>query len=112
MTHLKEHGKRRFADIRFSAAAMHTMPDDIKYDEAEDEEFTELIKDRAYGCEGLEDDEHMAVGDTSRLHLGFDGCALPLILNHNTPNNSLPILHRNDGRTPFRGLFPRVSRHQ
>ena len=111
MTHLEEYGRKIFADIKFSVTAMHTIPDDIKYDETENEKFTELIKDKAYGCEGLEKDEHIAVGDTSRLHLGFDGCALPLILNHNTPNNSLPILHRNDEHTAFRGLFPRVSRH-
>lgn len=112
MAHLEKYIKRRFADIKFSVDAMHTIPDDITYDEAENEDFTELIKDVAYGCEGLERDEHIAVGDTSRPYLGFDGCALPLILNHNTPNNSLPILHRNDERTSFKGLFPRVSRHQ
>lgn len=111
MTHLEECCRRRFDDIKFSVAAIHTIPDNIKYDETENKDFTELIKDKAYGCEGLEKDEHIAVGDTSRLHLGFDGCALPLILHHNTPNNSLPILHRNDERTSFKGLFPRVSRH-
>ena len=110
--HLEEYGSKLFTNIEFSVVAIHTIPDDVKYDEGNNEAFTELIKDENYGCKGLEDDAHMKVGDTTRPYLGFDECALPLILNHNTPNNSLPILHRNDAKhTEFRGLFPRVSRH-
>lgn len=42
-------------------------------------------------------------------YLGFDECALPVVLSHNTPNNSLPILWQYN--QSFRGLFPRISRH-
>ena len=48
----------------------------------------------------------MEEGDTEKLYLGFHSCALPLILNHNTPNNSLPILHQNYEGVEFKGLFP------
>lgn len=41
--------------------------------------------------------------------LGFDECALPIVLSHNTPNNSLPILWQD--HSSFHGLFPRISRH-
>lgn len=47
--------------------------------------------------------------------LGFSGCALPLVLQHNTPNNSICILwadstDRADG-LDRRALFPRYERH-
>lgn len=55
-------------------------------------------------------DEHYVKGKCDRPYLGFDECTLPLILNHNTPNNSLPLLWFEENRK-FCGLFPRVSRH-
>lgn len=56
-------------------------------------------------------DDHFLVGGTDDPRLGFAGCALPVVLSHNTPNNSVYLLwgpeHYN-----FFGLFPRVSRHR
>jgi len=55
-------------------------------------------------------------GKHDEPYLGFDECGLPLILSHNTPNNSVTILWNerfdsiDDGRVI--GLFPRVSRHK
>lgn len=42
-------------------------------------------------------------------YLGYNEGALPIVLSHNTPNNSLPILWQ--FTTNFKGLFPRVNRH-
>jgi hypothetical protein len=56
-------------------------------------------------------DKHIAVGGTSDAKYGFAGCALPVVLSHNTPNNSIYLLW---GPESFNvhGLFPRVSRHR
>jgi hypothetical protein len=56
-------------------------------------------------------DKHIGVGGTTTAQLGFAECALPVVLSHNTPNNSVYILW---GPETFRffGLFPRVSRHR
>lgn len=43
------------------------------------------------------------------LRYGFAGCGLPVILSHNTPNNSLGLLWMRT--TIVRPLFPRISRH-
>lgn len=43
-------------------------------------------------------------------YLGFDECGLPLVLSHNTPNNSLPILWFDIDEHEYRGLFSRVQR--
>lgn len=56
-------------------------------------------------------DKHIAVGGTSSAQLGFAGCALPVVLSHNTPNNSVYILW-GPPSSSFVGLFPRVSRHR
>ena len=46
---------------------------------------------------------------------GFGACALPLILEHNTPNNSLALLwaetQGDNGAHPMRPLFRRKQRH-
>jgi hypothetical protein len=56
-------------------------------------------------------DSHYKEGKHTAPYLGFNECALPLILNHNTPNNSLPILWLPEDKK-FIGLFPRVTRHK
>ena len=54
-----------------------------------------------------------AEGDDS-YHLGYKQCALTVVLNHNTPNNSLPIIwqpKREDENQPLYPLFYRITRH-
>lgn len=55
--------------------------------------------------------EHIEVGGTSTAQMGFAGCALPVVLSHNTPNNSVYMLWGSEAHR-FHGLFPRVSRHK
>lgn len=56
-------------------------------------------------------DSHIAVGGTTDARYGFAKCALPLVLSHNTPNNSVYALWGPE-EFKFVGLFPRVSRHR
>lgn len=56
-------------------------------------------------------DEHFKKGGTDDPRLGFAKCALPLVLSHNTPNNSVFILWGPEDMRFF-GLFPRISRHR
>ena len=48
-----------------------------------------------------------------RYHLGYKQCALTVVLNHNTPNNSLPIIWqpKREGDAPLYPLFYRITRH-
>ena len=64
-----------------------------------------------YGQEQSYNDKHYKKGNGKKPYLGFADCSLPLILYHNTPNNSFPILWYdwNDNQT---ALFPRVTRHR
>lgn len=54
------------------------------------------------------EDEHTKKGG-SDLKYGFAKCGIPLILSHNTPNNSLALLWAETDKV--RALFPRVTRH-
>jgi len=56
------------------------------------------------------EDGHTRKGGTD-LKFGFAGGGLPLVLHHNTPNNSLFLLWAPEGSS-VRALFPRVSRHR
>ena len=50
------------------------------------------------------EDEHKG-----RIVHGYSECGLPLVLPHNTPNNSVYLLWEKDNTQP---LFPRFERHQ
>jgi hypothetical protein len=48
------------------------------------------------------------------MKYGYADCALPLVLEHNTPNNAIPILWaETEGKLgePMRPLFFRRDRH-
>ena len=55
--------------------------------------------------------EHIEVGGTTTAQRGFADCALPIVLSHNTPNNSVYMLWGSEFHR-FSGLFPRISRHK
>jgi hypothetical protein len=62
---------------------------------------------------------HTDVGGVEHLGLGYGGCALPVVLDHNTPNNAVALLwaetdggERNGTVAPqMRPLFRRRQRH-
>ncbi len=72
------------------------------------EKFVDLVE--KYYDDSLMD-EHAKKGGTKDLKYGFFGCGLPLILHHNSPNNSLFLLWVEEGLN-VRALFPRISRHR
>jgi hypothetical protein len=56
-------------------------------------------------------DVHLQKGGTADARYGYADCGLPVVLHHNTPNNSLALLWSYEDRD-VRGLFPRVQRHR
>ena len=63
--------------------------------------------------------KHTDIGGVEHLGLGYGGCGLPLVLEHNTPNNSVALLWaetdggaRDGGDAPaMSALFRRRQRH-
>jgi hypothetical protein len=70
----------------------------------------EILDNHKY-CDNSVVDKHFLVGGKESAERGFAGCALPVVLSHNTPNNSLYILWGPESKS-FVGLFPRISRHR
>jgi len=81
----------------------------VPLDETRDAAFFAIMaEDRYFDQEA--DDEHGAVGGTTKRY-GYANGRLPVVLAHNTPNNSVYLLWAEDVHA-VRGLFPRVSRHR
>ena len=58
--------------------------------------------------------EHAGEAEQTDMKMGYADCALPLILEHNTPNNSIPLLWAettNENGHAMQPLFRRRDRH-
>ncbi|MFZ5631551.1 MAG: phosphoribosyltransferase-like protein [Bacillota bacterium] len=100
--------KENNSPIKFKVFVIQQIPDLVLLNNHEDEGFISLLQ--KYFDPSIID-KHYSKGRHDEPYMGFDQCALPVVLNHNTPNNSVPLLWFEDNRK-YRGLFPRVSRHR
>lgn len=91
-----------------SVEAVQIVPERIKIARGNAHTFAALIE-KYYDPKIF--DVHMQKGGTLDGRYGYADCGLPLVLHHNTPNNSLAILWFYEECT-IRGLFPRVQRHR
>lgn len=94
---------------RIELEIVHPLPLSTPLDDAKDADILAIARASDYFDPAV-DDEHGAVGGGSK-QLGYADCRLPLVLSHNTPNNSIFLLWGAESHT-FRGLFPRVDRHR
>jgi hypothetical protein len=67
-----------------------------------------LKKDKYYDWMAILTDSYRK-GKHDEPYWGFNECGLLLVLSHNTPNNTIPVIWEDTSK--FRGLFPRISRH-
>lgn len=109
-----KHIEQRLTKLAFSKGTIHfqvvhKLGPAAPLDNVADKDILSLATQDRY-FDASVDDEHGAVGGTTK-RLGYAGGRLPLVLGHNTPNNSIFLLWAEDMQT-IRGLFPRVSRHR
>lgn len=87
------------------------LPASLKLDLTRDGDFLAIV-DRCY--DPAIETEHTKVGGED-VKLGFAQCGLPLVLDHNTPNNSVALMWAEsagkDGAHAMRPLFRRRQRH-
>lgn len=92
--------------------AVYELSPDLALDPVRDRSFLALVDGGLYYRERPLD-EHEAKGGTETVKRGFAACALPLVLAHNCPNNSIYLLWADPLETnSSRGLFPRIVRHR
>ena len=78
-----------------------------RIDDDSEPEFAAILRDR-YRCRVLFDENKAVGGDADSYIFGFGACGLMLVLPHNTPNNSVYLLHEERGH--YVPLFPRADR--
>ena len=91
------------------------LPASLKLSPAKDAEVISLC-DKYYDPDlDVRLAEHLAESKITTAKYGYAGCALPLIMDHNTPNNSIPLLWAEtdgvSGGHPMSPLFRRRDRH-
>jgi hypothetical protein len=87
---------------------IHLLTNDIKVTALKDVDFDPLLT-KYYDPSIMT--EHLKKGGDNVIH-GYADCSLPLVLSHNTPNNSIYLLWSDLEKPRTQGLFPRVSRHK
>lgn len=104
--------KRGYDKVKYHIHVVQPLDDSLSKEITDDPVLMKVLEKPQYFLQDLKNDRAYNVGSMSNPFLGFDECALPVVLSHNTPNNSLPILWQDtDDDKEFKGLFPRISRH-
>jgi len=95
--------------VEFNIHIVQLLEDKLSNDIKNDKDLIEVLKKDKHFVRECVISKSYEVGKNDNPWLGFDECALPVVLAHNTPNNSLPIIWQDAEK--FHGLFPRISRH-
>ena len=97
------------ADLpRCTIVPLYVMEEDVRVTQKRDPDFEHLLESY-YDCKIM--DKHLAKGGDNVIH-GYADCSLPLVLAHNTPNNSVYLLWADKPGLKTKPLFPRISRHR
>jgi hypothetical protein len=101
-----------FPDVTVTEGLL--LPQIVAVDETRDAEIWKLTE-KYYDPDIYEQLKAHLSADQKDLKRGYADCALPVVLEHNCPNNSLTLLwaetEGKDGAHPMRALFPRRHRH-
>ena len=121
LTHIREmlgEFMQKYGNLKVEVDCIQMLDEDAKFTNHQDGEakaMLEIIQKKCYINEPALTKAYKksySDGDT-RYHLGYKQCALTVVLNHNTPNNSLPIIWqpKREGDDPLYPLFYRITRH-
>lgn len=110
---MKEHN-----NVKVNVECVQTLDNDSKFTSHQEEtakSMLNIISQKRYINEPALTKAYKDsyTDDDDRYYLGYKQCALTVVLNHNTPNNSLPIIWqpKRDGKDPIYPLFYRITRH-
>ena len=116
---LLEQYMKKYPELNVNIGCVQMLDDDAKFTnhtEPEAKAMSKIIGDpRFINSPALTKAYKKSYPDgNTDYHLGYKQCALTVVLNHNTPNNSLPIIwqpKKNDKKQPLYPLFYRITRH-
>ena len=105
-THLREHSDTLWDEVTIEV--VQRLPEHLRVMPNNGGDLVKIID--GYYDHDIHD-THMELGGTTDSKYGFAACGLPLVLHHNTPNNSIALLWSYEDKE-IRGLFPRIRRHK
>jgi hypothetical protein len=85
---------------------VHPLAEEVRIKQGDDPQLDAIIE-TYYDTDN--ETASTRIGGTD-LKYGFAWCGLPLVLSHNTPNNSIGLLWAEG--SAMRPLFPRITRHR
>jgi hypothetical protein len=103
--HIRRYMQERSTPFSFEVTFCHVMPKEVVINDAAEPGLVGLIKSH---YDSTVENEHLG----KDVAYGYKQCGLPIVLDHNTPNNSIALLWAEGrNREIMRGLFPRKQRH-
>lgn len=96
--------------ISWNIHIVQILNDEVTLNDTADSSFLKL--EDSYFDPNAKDTHSVVGGGDGSFKRGFGQCSLPLVLSHNTPNNSIFLLWADPEEYKTRGLFPRISRHR
>jgi hypothetical protein len=109
----REWGERSYGSIDITQGML--LPASLKLESGRDNAMIALCRKYYDHALFLRLAEHAGEADQKDIIMGYADCALPLVLEHNTPNNSIPLLWAEttggEHGPAMRPLFRRRDRH-
>ncbi|NAS30390.1 hypothetical protein GTQ40_05360 [Flavobacteriaceae bacterium R38] len=99
----------KYSNLSFKIHVLQLIEPSIKNDILKNEENFIKLSEKYIDSSII--DRHFRKAKYDKYYLGYNECCLPIILSHNTPNNSLPLLWWTSEQKNFIGIFPRITRH-
>lgn len=106
--YLTDRSREVWGDVACGVEVVQLVPEHVRLTPDKEDPLAGIIRDY-YDPSVF--DEHLEKGGTKDARYGYAAGGLPLVLHHNTPNNSIALLWSYEGRAVC-GLFPRVQRHK
>lgn len=96
--------------ISFDVRCVQKIPNGVADEIKNDTTLVDIIKNEKYINKKNVGTKSYKVGHGEQEYFGYGDGALPLVLSHNTPNNSILVLWQDDDDN-YPSLFPRINRH-
>ena len=96
--------------ISFDVRCVQIIPNRVADEIKNDTTLVDIIKKEKYINNKNVGTKSYKVGHGEQEYFGYGDGALPLVLSHNTPNNSILVLWQDDDDN-YPSLFPRINRH-
>lgn len=96
--------------ISFDVRCVQIIPNRVAEEIKKDTTLVDIIKKEKYINKKNVGTKSYKIGQGKQEYFGYGDGALPLVLSHNTPNNSILVLWQDEDDN-YPSLFPRINRH-